>query len=86
MHFHREIFFDFRRVAQCTLYIAPYRSISRSLDFFFNQFLKAKHQGRVPIPVLSVLRTQNLSTQYVPIQSRRKEVYFKDPDAVLKMG
>ena len=44
------------------------------------------HPGRVPIPVLSVLRTQNLSTQYVPIQIRRKEVYFKDPDAVLKMG
>ncbi|CAL8349798.1 unnamed protein product [Boreogadus saida] len=43
-------------------------------------------QCRVPIPVLSVLRTQNLSTEYVPIQIRRKEVHFKDPDAVLKTG
>ena len=35
---------------------------------------------RVPIPVLSVLTSQNLS------KIRRKEVYFKDPDAVLKTG
>ncbi|CAL8262710.1 unnamed protein product [Boreogadus saida] len=41
---------------------------------------------RVPIPVLSVLRTQSLSTEYVPIRPRRKEVPFKYPDAVLKTG
>ena len=46
-------------------------------------------RGRPPTPKprpCSNTRTVRTAYSNVPIQIRRKEVYFKDPDAVLKMG
>ena len=85
----KDVISSWRERLRCWFVSRKYRALmSHAFGVRHTQFNPCTRSNlcRVPIPVLSVLASQNLSTQYVPIQIRRKEVYFKDPDAVLKTG